>query len=577
MKCPDCGYDNRGNASFCQGCGAALMAQSLAGAAEAQDPPPGDQSDTRPLPEMGAAFAPLPEGALLREGRYVVLEIRTADERSNLYLVEDTLPVNLCPNCHETSDPKEKFCAFCGADVSDLEPVYMRYLALERADEQAFAAEAQLLAMRLAHPALLLPRDVFVEAPYGAPRHYLVGPEFPPQLASSLGVPQKLNQVLEWGISLSHALSYLHRHQVTLGGGGLDYVAVDGGAAYWAQLGMAYVVPPEARSQSSGYFAQDVRGLATALLYLATGLSDYVPGADLSEPAAAVFDQALGTPEGFSDAAAFGAALEEALQELRRPASVTLVVGYRTDVGQERSLNEDSLLMLDLTPVFRSKSAPVGLYAVADGMGGHEAGDMASQAAITTVAQMAVRDVMRPAASGEPLPDLGEWLTQASQAASKAVYDRRQDAGTDMGTTLVMALFVGDTATIANVGDSRAYHLKPDGIAQVSVDHSLVERLVATGQITREEVANHPQKNVIYRVVGDKASVENDIYERRLAPGEALLLCSDGLDGMVEDEQIWHLWRTSTSPQEACGWLVEAANEAGGVDNITVVIVQVAE
>jgi serine/threonine protein phosphatase PrpC len=577
MKCPNCGYDNRGNASFCQGCGAVLTAQDSVTEVMAQAPLPDDQSNTRPLAEADGAFAPLPEGALLREGRYVVLEVRTADERSSLYLVEDTFPVNLCPNCHETSDPKERFCAFCGADVSGLEPLYMRYLTLERADDQAFTAEAQLLAMRLAHPALLLPRDVFVEAPYGPPRHYLVGPEFPPQPASSLTVPQKLSQVLDWGISLSHALSYLHRHQVTLGGGGLDYVAVDGGVAYWAQLGMAYVVPPEARSQSSGYFSQDVRGLGTALFYLATGLSEYAPEADLPESVAAVFDRALGTPEGFTDAVALGAALEESLQELRRPASVTLVVGYCTDVGQERSLNEDSLLTLDLTPVFRSKSATVGLYAVADGMGGHEAGDVASQAAITAVAQMAIKDVLRPAAAGERLPDLGEWLTETSQVASKAVYDLRREAGTDMGTTLVMALFVGDTATIANVGDSRAYQLKPDGIVRVSVDHSLVERLVATGQITPEEVANHPQKNVIYRVVGDKASVENDIYEQRLAPGEALLLCSDGLDGMVPDDQIWHIWRTSTSPQEACERLVDAANEAGGVDNITVVIVQVAQ
>lgn len=577
MKCPNCGYDNRGNASFCQGCGAVLTAQNSVEEAMTQMLPSDDQSDTRQLAEASVAFAPLPEGALLREGRYVLLEVRTVDEQSNLYLVEDTQPVNLCPNCHKTSDPQEKFCAFCGADVSGLEPLYMRYLALERADEQAFAAEAQLLAMRLTHPALLLPHDVFVETPYVASRSYLVGPEFPPQPAASLTTPQKLNQVLDWGVSLADALSYLHRHQVTLGGGGLDYVAVDGGVAYWAQLGMAYVIPPEARPQSSGYFAQDVRGLASALFTLATGQPQYAPGTDLPETVVAVFDRALGAPEGFPDATAFGEALEETLQEIRRPASVTLVVGYCTDVGQERSLNEDSLLTLALTPVFRSKSATVGLYAVADGMGGHEAGDVASQAAITTVAQMVVRDVLRPAAAGEPLPDLGEWLTEAAQAASKTVYDRRRDVGSDMGTTLVMALFVGDTATIANVGDSRAYLLEPDGIVQVSVDHSLVERLVATGQITPEEAVNHPQKNVIYRVIGDKASVENDIYERRLAPGEALLLCSDGLDGMVDDDHIWQIWRTSTSPQEACERLVEAANEAGGVDNITTVIVQVAQ
>jgi protein phosphatase len=539
---------------------------------------PAGQADTRPLAEASVAFAPLPEGALLQEGRYVVLEVRTTEERSNLYLAEDTIPVSLCPNCQsETTDLEERFCAFCGADISDLEPLNLRYLILERADEQAFSAEAQLLGMRLEHPNLLLPRGVFTEAPYGAPRQYLVGPEFPPQLATSLAVPVKLNQVLDWGVGLAQALGYLHRHQVTLGGVGSDHIAVDAGVAYWTQLGQATVIPPEARSQAADYSVQDVRGLATSLFYLATGESQYVSQAALPDSVAAIFDQALAASQGFADAATFGTALEEVLQELRRPASVTLITGYRTDVGQERSLNEDSLLALDFTPVFRSKSAAASLFAVADGMGGHEAGDVASQAAIQAISQLAIRDIMRPAAAGEPLPELGEWLTGASQAASKAVYDRRRDAGTDMGTTLVMAIFVGDMATLANIGDSRAYLLKPEAIVQVTVDHSLVERLVATGQITPEEAANHPQKNVIYRVVGDKPRVENDIYEQRLVPGEALLLCSDGLSGMVPDEQMWQIWRTSTSPQEACDRLVEAANEAGGEDNITAVIVQVAQ
>ena len=143
-----------------------------------------------------------------------------------------------------------------------------------------------------------------------------------------------------------------------------------------------------------------------------------------------------------------------------------------------------------------------------------------------------------------------------------------------MGTTVVMALFVGDTATIANVGDSRAYRLGSQCIEQVTTDHSLVERLVATGQITQEEAIDHPQSNVIYRVVGDKTRIDVDLCELRLALGEGLLLCSDGLSGMVPDEQIWQIWRASTSPQEACDRLVDAANHAGGEDNISVVIVQ---
>jgi protein phosphatase len=475
----------------------------------------------------------------------------------------------------ETYDMDEQFCAFCGADISGVTPLRVRYQVIEKADEQAFAAELQLLAMRLEHEGLLFPHDVFEESPYGPPRRYLVGPEFPPEPATLLVAPQKLIQVLGWGVTLARALGYLHRHQITLNGAGLEYIALEGRAAYWAQLGKATVIPPDARSKSKDYFLRDIQGLAEALFYLATGQAKYSPQNELPESVSNILAQAANSPQVFADAEAFGSTLETALQEIRRPASVTLVIGYRTDVGQERSLNEDSLLILGVVPVYRSLECGASLFAVADGMGGHEAGDVASHAAIGAVAEMGVRDVLHPAAIEEPLPNLSDWLTDATQAASKAVYDRRRDAGTDMGTTLVMGLFVGDGVTISNVGDSRAYLLKPDGIEQITTDHSLVERLVAAGQITREEAAHHHQKNVIYRVIGDKPRVENDIYERRLVPGEALLLCSDGLCGMVPGDQIWQIWRTSTSSQEACDRLVEAANEAGGEDNITVVIVLV--
>ena len=596
MKCPTCGHENRDGARFCQSCGAVLTTPGPARPDVAQRPtkplarspapqaaPSASLSDTRPLTQANVAFDSLPEGALLRDGRYEVVEVRTTEERLNVYLVEDTTPVRLCPNCRaEIAGTGEQFCSFCGADLSNVEPLHLRYLVQESADEQAFAVEAQLLQMGLNHPGLLLPHAVFAEAPYGPARHYRVGPEFLPLLTDALTVPQELGQVLEWGVSLTQGLGYLHRHQVALGEIGLQHIAVEGQAARWTRLGTAHVVPPTAQATAASDFARDVRGLAAALFYLATGQAQVTPQVALPEAVArhpersrGVFAGALDSPQTLADAAAFSAALEAALQELRRPASVTLVIGRRTDVGQERSLNEDSLLTLDMAAVCRSINTPVGLFAVADGMGGHEAGDTASQLTVRTIAQHAVSQVLMPAAVGEPLPDARECLSAATHAANQAVYDRRKAAGTDMGTTLVMALVVGDVATIANVGDSRAYLLKACDVAQITTDHSLVERLVATGQITPEEVARHPQKNIIYRVIGDKPRLEPDLFEQYLAPGEALLLCSDGLSGMVSGDQIWHTWRTSTSPQEACDRLVELANQAGGEDNVTVVIVQV--
>lgn len=252
---------------------------------------------------------------------------------------------------------------------------------------------------------------------------------------------------------------------------------------------------------------------------------------------------------------------------------IALALGYRTDVGAGRIFNEDSFLVLQATMVFRSRGVPVVLAAVADGMGGHVGGDVASQLAIRTLAWYA-SELVTSLAAGQSFPDARSWLASVIQQANRVVYNQRRAAGTDMGTTLVAALVIGDMATIASVGDSRAYHLRSDGISQITVDHSLVERLVAMGQITREEAATHPQRHVIYRSVGDKAWVEIDFFRQRLVPGEALLLCSDGLSGVVSDGRIWQIWRGSISPQEACDRLVEAASDAGGEDDISAVIVE---
>jgi protein phosphatase len=387
-------------------------------------------------------------------------------------------------------------------------------------------------------------------------------------------VSQELNQVLEWGVSLAQALDCLHHHNVTLGKVILNHIAIAGKRASWAHLGTALIIPQADHSTAANHVAQDIQGLGSILLHLATG-EQRAAHEQLPERVAMILNQALTAPERLT-AADLAAALDSALQELRRPVSVMHIVGHRTDVGQERALNEDSLLALDLAAVFRSVSAPVGLFAVADGMGGHEAGDVASRLAVQEIARRACGSVLSTALAGKPLPDVGQWLKTTVRAANQSVHDHREAAGTDMGTTLVMALIVGDVATIANVGDSRAYQLNQTEITQISTDHSLVERLVATGQITREEAANHPQRNIIYRVLGDRPEVEADLFQLRLAPGEALLLCSDGLSGMVSDRRIWQTWQTSISPQDACDLLVEAAIEAGGDDNITVVIVQAA-
>jgi serine/threonine protein phosphatase PrpC len=443
----------------------------------------------------------------------------------------------------------------------------------EITDPQSFAAERQLVEMRLNHPKLRLPLAVFSETPYGPERHYRVLPQYSMPTAISLPVPQELHDVLKWCSDLATSLTYLHQHQVVLATPHLDHVVIGDKEASWINLEQAYVISPKSRGHVHDLLSQDVQGLATLCLYLSTGQRQLSPKLNLPETLHMLLSQAL---NGRIMAPEFGEGLETELQKLRRPSSSILIVGQKTDVGQVRTLNEDSLLTLHMTPIYRSKSQPVGLFVVADGMGGHDAGDVASQLTCSIIAKHAVPEVMTPLAEKQSLPQPTKWLTEVTRIANQQLYDQRKAAKSEMGTTLTMAFMQGRSATIANVGDSRAYLITPEGITQITTDHSLVERLVAAGQITRAEAANHPQKNVIYRVMGDRPKVEVDIFEAELQDGEALLLCSDGLSGKVSDDKIWHIWRSYPTPQEACEHLVEEANRAGGEDNITVVVVQAA-
>lgn len=595
MKCSQCGSENRVGARFCLQCGNDLGPEeesapvvndsgsrtaSMTSDTMPQDDPPAPPANgpaTAPLPNLSAAFAPLPAGALLFQDRYAVLEVHSTGAQINEYLVVDRVPVWVCEHCgHASEAAEEHFCESCGAERSGVAPLNLRYRLHESTDPQAFAQEAQLLAMRLQHPGLRLSTMIFTEAPYGAPRQYRVVPEFPLPSAATLPIPQEVNTVLTWGVALGQALTYLHRHQITLQTINPNHVVLDGKVPLWTNLNRAYIIPPAQRATGEALnevLSRDVQGLATVLLYLMTGQTQLTTDMPFSSRLKTLLYQGINTPQVLM-AETFTAELEACLDELRHPASATLIVGRRSDVGRVRSLNEDSLLTVEFTSVFKSVSEPIGLFIVADGMGGHEAGDVASELTARVMAQRASAELLPSLALGKPFPEWRNWLTAAVQSANKAVHEQRTAAGTDMGNTLVAALVRGGRALIANVGDSRCYYLDADGIRQISVDHSLVERLVATGQITRDEAAHHPQRNVIYRVIGDRQKTEVDLFEQLLDPGGALLLCSDGLSGMISNTDIWQIWHAASSPQEACDALVKAANEAGGEDNITALIVQ---
>ena len=250
-----------------------------------------------------------------------------------------------------------------------------------------------------------------------------------------------------------------------------------------------------------------------------------------------------------------------------------LIWGRATDKGQQRDLNED---YLEAWLYARGSGGLLGLFVVADGLGGHDSGEVASRLATDTVWEALRQSVWEPIIRSEMLQSeaLEGKLEAAIKATSQAVYDARVARNSEMSSTLTLALIVDDMAYIGNVGDSRTYLWNAKGLQRITKDHSLVQRLVDTGQIEPRDVYAHPRRNVIYQSIGDRPDVRPDIFRQQLAPDDRLILCSDGLWEMVRDEGLEEVLLAEMDPQRACERLVQNANLAGGEDNISVIIVQ---
>lgn len=230
-------------------------------------------------------------------------------------------------------------------------------------------------------------------------------------------------------------------------------------------------------------------------------------------------------------------------------------IGVKSDVGRVREANEDSYLVHE------------PLFVVADGMGGHIAGDVASSTAVETIKQQ----------SSDASPDDMETLARLVRNANSQIWERAQGDPTlrGMGTTCTLLLLDGAKAHFAHVGDSRAYLLRGSALTQITEDHSLVGRMVKEGRLTVEEAENHPQRSIITRALGVDSEVEVDLLTVDLEAGDRILMCSDGLSSMIDSGAMTTALTQADDPQAAADRLVELANDAGGEDNITVVVLDI--
>lgn len=265
------------------------------------------------------------------------------------------------------------------------------------------------------------------------------------------------------------------------------------------------------------------------------------------------------------------------------PNGIHLIAACDSDAGDVRRSepNEDSTLVLNIQRVHESISAPAGVFLVADGMGGHDKGQVASRMTVNVIAQKILQDLLAPPLAEEQAGGQQErsadsyksLLRTTVEEANTALCQANQSNKSDMGSTLTGFMIAGDFAYIFNVGDSRTYMLREGNLYQLTNDHSLVGQLVAGGLIEPDDVYTHPQRNQIYRSIGDKLNVQIDIFEQQIHPGDILLSCSDGLWEMVRNPQIAALLSSAPDPHTASAQLIEAANTNGGEDNISAVVV----
>jgi serine/threonine protein phosphatase PrpC len=587
--CTNCGALNRSQARYCNKCGNPMVGTEEVVDEDSTRSTLRLQSTVRaPAPTYLAAslISPKAEGESIKG--YSIQEIVPL-QRSNYYIVRQ----ERCPNGHVNAGTRSTKCNICQAELGIF---LMRESQKTHSlvEDQIRGQLVQLNELKLA--GLLAHFSIFEQDG----RNYTVC-EYPGDGWKSFNqviLPVKENAlIVNWCLNLGEALLALSYYGLFPDFNSIaDYLELTitrgKSTACFADLtGFKKVEPPEGKGgdELGGTYRQKMVSYLAQILYtLTSGKRQNFRRAprdfsDVPAPFRVLIGHA--SRDEFETFGDFLKALANLFDVPTTKRSLRQIAGYRTESGKRRTRNEDFIGKYNLGMQQSPESPEIGLYLVADGMGGHQSGDLASrevvQVIVDEIQSQSLKMQLAPkqpevTAQIENATTPGEVLKKAIERANEVLYNARQQRGSDRGTTLTAALIVGEACAIANVGDSRTYFSRGGSFDQITKDHSLVASLVDAQMIAPDEVRAHPQRSHIYRNLGDRFSVQIDVYELDLKAGDRLLLCSDGLWEMVLDEEIQQMLQGSSDPQEACDRMVNAANLAGGEDNISVVTVWLA-
>jgi serine/threonine protein phosphatase PrpC len=588
VTCPTCGKENRRGANFCRYCQADLSpTRGMPGKSKQPQPARPQASSlatppqTTPLMSSQAAgvLTPLQLRSVLSHPgdprrRYGIVAARQLEHSIYYDAIDLTCPT--CQIVHQQLPPYG-VCLHC---QSSLNVVLIHERLLPPGGSHSEKESKELLRLSTGHAGILPHKDIIQYQ-----EHVYTVTEHPGRWGVLVrGRRQRLpDEALAGAAQAGQALAYLHENgfaQSEIVGATLESLIVVGGGkdVKLADLSTCIPLPSGDVQAIRTQINRDIAFLGKLLFYLATNKELARTSIEFAPPALRPFveramqEQYASVRDMLTD---FSLLPSDATST--RPLKPSH--GQATHPGRRHAGNEDAVVTFTFDKEEKGRAVPIGFYLVADGMGGHDAGDIASHTVERIVTDWIIKTKVLPdlrkatrKLTAESVPR--DLLTQAIQQANEAILRRGKAKNSDLGSTVTAALVIGDVATIASVGDSRAYLLRDGRLEQITQDHSLVARLVDAGAIGPEEVGTHPQRNQIYRCLGHKPTVEVDVFIRQLQGGDMLVLCSDGLWEMVPDGAIQRIIEDARSPQKACDVLVEAANRAGGEDNIAVVVVE---
>jgi serine/threonine protein phosphatase PrpC len=488
---------------------------------------------------------------------------------------------------------------FLARTVSDEGTSYVTLIARQRG---GFAALERVVALNLRHPRLLAPRVVLTHGDRDVlVLDALAAPDGTASITAGQGARLDPASALRAGTGLADALSYLHRSEVAHLHLSPDALAVFDGRAFLAGMEMAEYVGGAA-SDPTPLFARDANFLARSLGVLAGLEPDRAADeSDAVENLRRIV--AHGESDGFTSpadlAAACSAALDTATQMLPLPTAETLAAplhldyGTATTIGRVRSQNQDACaaVLFDIRDD-HADDLPLAVFLVADGMGGEAHGELASRIAtrilpVELVRSLALPAIARPALAaastpteannrGESKPEqpaLTDALARAVEAANRQVRELAHSLGQATGTTLTAVAISGQRAALAHLGDSRAYLLRGDVMVQLTEDHSVLARLQSVDHPLLSDPDIFVPRSMLYRSLGQEDEIGADTLDFTVAPGDRLLLCSDGLWDEVDSQEIAQALAGASEPVACADRLVALANAAGGHDNSTAVVV----